>query len=72
MSNYYAGTPTRIFATELEEGLITLEQARAICAERTAAGPITEGKRVALVGRFPDPTEEVGLPKFSPEPWFEP
>ncbi len=58
MSNYYAGTPTRIFAAELEEGLITLEQAKAICTERTAAGPITEDERVALVGRFPDPMEE--------------
>ncbi len=62
MSNYYAGTPTRIFAAELEEGLVTLEQARAICAERTAAGPITEDERVALVGRFPDPTEEAMPP----------
>src|SRR6266702_4854755 len=58
MTNYYAGTPTRIFAAELEEGLITLEQARAICAEQAAAGPVTEEERVALVGRFPDPTEE--------------
>ncbi len=57
MSNYYAGTPTRIFAAELNEGLITLEQARTICVER-AAEPITEDERVALVGRFPDPTEE--------------
>ncbi len=32
MSNYYNGSPTRIFAAELEEGLITPEQARAICA----------------------------------------
>jgi len=33
MSNYYAGSPTRIFAAELDEGLITLEQARTICTE---------------------------------------
>jgi len=63
MSNYYAGTPTRIFAAELEEGLVTLEQARAICAERTAAGPLTEDERVALVGRFPDPTEDAMPPR---------
>ncbi len=29
MSSYYAGTPTRIFTAELEDGLITPEQARA-------------------------------------------
>jgi len=58
MSNYYVGTPTRIFAAELKEGLITLEQARAICTARAAAGPITEDERVTLVGRFPDPTED--------------
>jgi len=63
MSNYYAGSPTRIFAAELEEGLITREQAQAICAERTTAGPITEDERVALVGRFPDPTEEAVPPR---------
>ncbi len=62
MSNYYAGTPTRIFATELEKGLITLEQARAICAEQAAKGPITEDERVALVGRFPHPMEEAVPP----------
>ncbi len=33
MSNYYNGSPTRIFAAELEEGLVTYEQARAICKE---------------------------------------
>jgi len=63
MSNYYASSPTRIFAAELEEGLITTEQARAICNERTSTGPITEDERVALVGRFPDPTEEAMPPR---------
>jgi len=62
MSNYYAGTPTRIFAAELEEGLITPEQARAICTEQATAGPITKDERVTLVGRFPDPTEEAMPP----------
>ncbi len=63
MPNYYVGTPTRIFTAELEEGLITPEQARAICAERAAAGPITEDERVALVGRFPDPMEDAVPPR---------
>jgi len=58
MTNYYNGSPTRIFAAELEEGLIMPEQARAVCAARAAAGPITEDERVALVGRFPDLTED--------------
>ncbi len=58
MSNYYNGSPTRIFAAKLKEGLITSEQARAICTARAAAGPITEDERVTLVGRFPDPTED--------------
>ncbi len=63
MSNYYNGSPTRIFTAELEEGLITSEQARAICAARAAAGPITEDERVTLVGRFPDPTEDAVPPR---------
>ncbi len=58
MSTYYASSLKRIFAAELEEGLITPEQARAICVARAQGGPITEDERVALVGRFPDPTEE--------------
>ncbi len=62
MSNYYNGSPTRIFAAKLEEGLVTPEQARAICAAQAAAGPITEDERVALVGRFPDPTEDAVPP----------
>ncbi len=62
MSHYYNGSPTRIFAAELEEGLITAEQARTICATRATAGPITEDERVALVGRFPDPTEDAMPP----------
>ncbi len=62
MSNYYNGSPTRIFAAELEEGLVTFEQARAICEARAATGPITKDERVALVGRFPDPTEDAVPP----------
>ncbi len=31
MSSYYHGSPSRIFAAEIEEGLVTPEQARAIC-----------------------------------------
>ena len=63
MTNYYNGSPTRIFAAELEEGLVTPEQARAICAAQAVAGPITEDERVALVGRFPDPTEDAVPPR---------
>jgi len=63
MSNYYNGSPTRIFAAEIEEGLITHEQARTICEEQAATGPITEDERVALVGRFPDPTEDAMPPR---------
>ncbi len=63
MSNYYNGSPTRIFAAELEEGLVTPEQARAICAARAAAGPITKDERVTLVGRFPDLTEDAVPPR---------
>ncbi len=62
MTNYYASSPTRVFAAELEECLITLDQARAICTERATRGPITEDERVALVGRFPDPMEEAMPP----------
>jgi len=58
MSNYYHGSPTRIFAAEIEEGLVTPEQARAICAAQAAEGPITKDERVTLVGRFPDPMED--------------
>jgi len=32
MSSYYHGSPTRIFAAKIEEGLVISEQARAICA----------------------------------------
>ncbi len=62
MSSYYHGSPTRILAVEIEEGLITPKQARAICAARAAGGPITKDERVALVGRFPDPTEDAVPP----------
>jgi len=58
MSTYYAGSPTWIFAAELEEGLITLEQAQAICTTRAQERPITEDEWVALVGRFPDLMED--------------
>ncbi len=33
MTNYYAGSLTRVFAAKLEEGLVTLEQARTICTK---------------------------------------
>ncbi len=62
MSTYYASSPKRVFAAELEEGLITPEQARAICTARAQEGPITEDEQVTLVGRFPDPTEEAVPP----------
>ncbi len=62
MSNYYHGSPTRILAAEIEEGLVTPEQARAICAAQAAEGPITKDERVTLVGRFPDPTEDAVPP----------
>jgi|SRR6266702_781798 len=58
MSSYYHGSPTRILAAEIEEGLITPEQARAICTTRAAGGPITEDEWVTLVGRFPDLMED--------------
>ena len=58
MSTYYAGSPTQVFTAELEEGLVTLEQARAICATQAQERPITEDERVALVGRFPDLMED--------------
>jgi len=63
MSSYYHGSPNRIFAAEIEEGLITSEQARAICTARATEGPITKDERVALVGRFPDPTEDAMPPR---------
>ncbi len=54
MSTYYAGSSTQVFTAELEEGLVTLEQARAICATQAQERPITKDEWVALVGRFPD------------------
>jgi len=44
MSTYYASSPTQVFAAELEEGLLTLKQAEAICSTQAQEGPITKDK----------------------------
>ncbi len=64
VNTYYLGSPERIFGTELEEGLITVSEARELCAkkyirphitdENLLAAPLTEQELASVLLIFPD------------------
>jgi len=64
VNNYYLGSPERIFGPELEEGNLTYNEARELCAKKyirphitdedTLAAPLTEQEMGAVLLRFPD------------------
>ena len=64
VNTYYLGSLERIFGAELEEGLVTLPEARELCAkkyirphvtnENSLAAPLTEQELAAVLLVFPD------------------
>ncbi len=64
VNKYYLGSPERIFGVELEEGLITRDEARELCAkkyiqphitdENLLAAPLTEQELASVLLVFPD------------------
>jgi len=64
VNNYYLGSPERIFATELEHGLITFPEARELCAkkyirphvtdENLLVAPLTDQELASVLLVFPD------------------
>src|SRR6266702_2948897 len=64
VNKYYLGSPEHIFGTELEEGLVTLSEARELCAkkyirphisnENLLAAPLTEQELASVLLIFPD------------------
>ncbi len=64
VNKYYLGSPERIFGVELESGLITLPEARELCAkkyiqphitdENLLATPLTEQELASVLLVFPD------------------
>ncbi len=64
VNKYYLSSPERIFGQELEEGLITLSEARELCAKKyirphitdknLLAAPLTEQELASVLLVFPD------------------
>jgi len=64
VNDYYLGSPAQIFGAELEEGLISLQEARELCAkkyiqphitnENLLVAPLTEQELGAVLLKFPD------------------
>jgi len=64
VNNYYLGSPERIFGAELEEGLITIPEARELCAKKyirphitdknILTAPLTKQELASVLLVFPD------------------
>jgi len=77
VNKYYLGSPERIFGAELKEGLITIQEARELCAkkyirphitnENLLAAPLMEQELASVLLVFPDiSTKPMPLRALSP------